>query len=580
MLPVMPGPVLPIHTELVASLKAALDTERAALAAERARVAELEKERDLLRSSRDRLLQELELLRRRIFVAKAERVDTTQLDMDFVAILKQLDEASGTTPEKEQRARRERQGEDPERDKKKPTGRRDLSQMNLPEDRFEFTDEVLEKLVAEGKAKRVGWTTSCKVGYQRGGFRRVVIARADYQVIDAQGETQLETTPMPEECFPRSRASPSALAHVISDKFTDGLPFNRQESRAARDGLLIDRGTMCRWSEDAGATAGATVVTAMLKESLETAFCIATDATGVAVQPDRKPEGGHQPCRRGHYFVLLADRDHVIFEYTPRETSAFVQEMLKGFRGYLQADAKSVYDVVFREREKPPDEEDPLSRPPTEVGCWSHGRRGFWEATCAKSEVAREGLARIGRIYALDAAWRDEPHEVILRKRQEHLRSHLESFFAWASVEYERVKEQRGLLRSALGYALRQKEALMRVLEDGRLVLDNNRSERALRQIAIGRKAWLFVGSDDHARSSGHLLSLVASCRLHGLDPERYLRDLFRVLAHWPRDRYLELAPKYWARTRSRLDVDELGKELGPLRVPPPLPPQEQPAAD
>lgn len=571
----MPGPVLPFHSELVASLKAALDTERA-------RVAELEKERDLLRSSRDRLLQELELLRRRIFVAKAERVDTTQLEMDFMAILKQLDEAAGTTPEKERRARKESQGEDPERDKKKPTGRRDLSQMNLPEDRLEFIDKELEKLVAEGKARRVGWTTSSKVAYQRGGFLRLVIARADYQVLDAHGETQLKTAPMPEECFPRSLAAPSALAHVISDKFTDGLPFKRQESRAARDGLLIDRGTMCRWSEEAGATAGVTVVAAMLKESREKAFCIATDATGVAVQPDRKPEGGHQPCRRGHYFVLLADRDHVIFEYTPRETSAFVQEMLGGFSGYLQADAKSVYDVVFREPDKPPDagEEDALLKPPKEVGCWSHARRRVWEATCAKSEIAREGLARIGRIFALEAAWRDEHHEVILRKRREYLRPHLESFFAWAEVEYEKVKEQRGLLRSALGYAIRQKDALLRVLEDGRLVLDNNRSERALRQIAVGRKAWLFVGSDNHARSSGHLLSLVASCRLHGLDPERYLRDLFRVLAHWPRDRYLELAPKYWARTRARLDADELGKELGPLCVPPPLPPQEQPAAD
>jgi hypothetical protein len=139
------------------------------------------------------------------------------------------------------------------------------------------------------------------------------------------------------------------------------------------------------------------------------------------------------------------------------------------------------------------------------------------------------------------------------------------------------VRHERGLLRSALGYAVRQKDALLRVFDDGRLVLDNNRSERALRgTIATGRKAWLFVGSDDHGQSAAHHFTLVASCRLHRLDPEAYLRDLYRVLAHWPKDRYLELAPKYWAAIRARLDPSELAKEFGPLAVPPPGAPEQQ----
>ena len=132
---------------------------------------------------------------------------------------------------------------------------------------------------------------------------------------------------------------------------------------------------------------------------------------------------------------------------------------------------------------------------------------------------------------------------------------------------------ERSLLRTALGYLVRQKDALMRYLDDGRLVMDNNRSERELRRVAVGRKAWLFVGSDDHAQSAAHLFSLVASARLHGLDPEAYLRDLFRVLAHWPRDRFLELSPRYWASTRSRLDARELAAEIGRLTIPDPLPP-------
>lgn len=514
-------------------------------------------------------------MKRRIFIAKAERVDTRQLELDFAATLAALDKLSGTSPQREALASQLRNGVPPAT-KPKPTGRRDLRKMALEETRIELTDPVFDELVAQGKASRAGFETSYKLAYHRAGFRRLAIARAKYQV-DADGETLIETTPMPPECFSRSLAAPSALAHVLSEKFTDGLPLHRQESRAARDGAQLDRGTMCRWGEDAGATAGATVIAAMRQDAFATAFCIATDATGIAVRPSRRPEGGHQPCRRGHYFVLIADRDHVLFDYTAKVDSAFVEKMLEGYSGFVQADAKSVYDVLFREPDKPPaDGGEPEHR--EEVGCWAHCRRKFWEATCAKSDVAREGLARIWRIFAFEDAWRADPPEAIQRLRGAHLRPEMEAFFSWATAEYEKVRDQRGLLRTALGYAVRQKDALLRVLDDGRLVLDNNRSERALRQIAIGRKNWLFVGSDGHAESAGHILSLVASCRLHRLDPEAYLRDLFRVLAHWPRDRYLELAPKYWAATRARLDPAELAMEIGPLTIPEPLTTEEQPA--
>ena len=98
--------------------------------------------------------------------------------------------------------------------------------------------------------------------------------------------------------------------------------------------------------------------------------------------------------------------------------------------------------------------------------------------------------------------------------------------------------------------------------------MTNNASERALRMIALGRKNWLFFGSGDHASAAANLFSLVASCKLHGLDPERYLRDVIRVTPHWPRDRYLELSPKYWAATRARLVQHEIDAEVGSLAVP------------
>ena len=559
----------------VAMLESDLATERAALAASRALVEQLTEERDHLRASHDRLRQELELLRRRIFIAKAERVDSTQLELEFAQKLSALDALSGRLAEQpistDAGTGAGSDGASNSTTKKKPSGRRDLRKANIPEVRVEIADPFFDDLVRDGKAERIGFEESYKLAWQRGGHRRLVIARVKYRTVNAQEEVAIETAPMPEETFPRSLAAPSMLAHIIAEKHLQGLPLYRLEDRYSREGAPIDRGTMCRWLENAGATAGATVIEAAKKEALESAFCLATDATGVAVQPIPTGDKKRQPCRRAHFFVQIADRDHVFFEFTPRETSAAVAEMFKGFSGYVQADAKSVYDILFR----PPDDKTILEDRRLEVGCWVHGRRGLWEASIVlKSEVAREGLFRIKRIYDLERTWRGQPPDEIKRLRNIHSRPLVAAFFAWATAEYEKVRVVRGPLRSAFGYLVRHKDALLRFLDDGRLRLDNNHSEGELRKIATGRKAWLFVGSDDHGTSAGHLFSLIASARLHRLDPEEYLRDLFRVLGHWPRDRYIELAPKYWTKTRARLDPVELANEVGPLTIPPA--PQEQ----
>jgi len=333
---------------------------------------------------------------------------------------------------------------------------------------------------------------------------------------------------------------------------------------------------MARWLEEVGAIMGATVVEAMRKEALGSAHCIATDATGIRVQPEPRQDKQSQPCRRAHFFVQIADADHVFFEYTPVETSAVVSTLFRGFSGFIQADAKSVYDVLYRlphERDLF-DDGSPDLAVRHEVGCWSHARTKLWEAAVATQDpVAREGLARIMRMFQLERRWKDHSPDERKALRDRHLRPHVVAFFEFAEEAYERVKHQRGLLRSALGYSVRQKDALMRFLEDGRLEMTNNHSERQLRKVACGRKAWLFVGSDDHGQAAGNLLTLIASARLHKLDPELYMRDVFRVLPHWPRERYLELAPRYWSATRARLDPDELEQEIGPLKIPePPLP--------
>jgi transposase len=241
--------------------------------------------------------------------------------------------------------------------------------------------------------------------------------------------------------------------------------------------------------------------------------------------------------------------------------------MFKGYEGYIQADASSVYNALFRPAEPGDPEDDGCTR--TEVGCWSHARRKYWEAALAKHVVAREALVRIGKIFELDLKIRHKnPPIKVKALRDKHLRPLVDDFLAFADAAYEKVKKERSSLRSALGYSVRQAGALRAFLDDGRLRMDNNPSEGELRKIVRIRDASLFAGSTEHAESAGHILSLIASARLHHLDPERYLFEMIRILPYWPRDRYLELAAKNWTETRAALDPAQLAAELGVIDVP------------
>jgi transposase len=577
--------VLAERDAVLAERDAVLAERDAVLAVLQAEKTEQQAQYTRLWNAYERLKEELALIKRRLFVATAERVDTTQLQLEFEALVTKLDALSGSLPgETDKAPSGDAEGppdSTPAPKKTKPKGRRDLKTSGLPEVRVEIADVLFEKLVDEGKAERIGFEESSKLGYERGGHRHIVTARVKYRAMGAKGP-EIETAAVPKEVIPRCLATASTLAHIATNKFCDGLPLYRQQDILGRTGASIDRGTMARWMEQIGATFGATLVEAMRKDALSNAFCIMTDATGFAVQPGRfddKDAKKRRPCRKGHYFVQIADRDHVFFEFKARHTSQNVRAMFKGFEGYVQADASSVYDALFRPAEPGDPDDDGCAR--TEVGCWSHARRKYWEAALAKSVVAREALVRIGKIFETDRriqtpdlpkTKKRNPPATIRRLRQKHLRPLVDEFFEFAETEYQKVKGIRGSLRSALGYSVRQKEALRTFLDDGSLRTDNNLSENALRKIVRIRDASLFAGSDEHAESAGHILSLIASARMHNLDPERYLRDILRVLPSWPRARFLELAPKYWTATRATLNQVQLNAEVGDIDVPPALP--------
>jgi transposase len=182
--------------------------------------------------------------------------------------------------------------------------------------------------------------------------------------------------------------------------------------------------------------------------------------------------------------------------------------------------------------------------------------------------VGREGLVRIGRIFELDESWKEKPPSEIKRLRLLHLRPHVDSFFAWVDEQRPLYSDQRGYTRTALEYAKNQCEVLTSFFDDGRLVLTNNGAERAIKTVALGRKAWLFCGSDDHAKSTAALYSVVASARLHGHEPEEYLRCLIRLVPLWPHDRMIELTPLFWSRTRARLEAKHLAADFGYIAIP------------
>jgi hypothetical protein len=631
----------PMIAARLVELEAQAVTLQTALDAEREQRVAAEAERDRLREAYEALKVQAELAHRRLIIAKAERVDTKQLELDFAEKLAELDKLAGLDPNANDPLGDG--GSKPTGDgsnKKNGGGGRRVPRKLAGEERIEITDPL-----REGSVERLGNVEeSSRVMWRRGGMVRVVFERVKYKsdepatvdvsdeagvlpaecavasdAVSAQDESEenerstndapapgdvdpasssapsvtrrtlvapisavrapdasgIVTAPMPPLILPGSYALPSLLAHIATDKFCDGMPLHRQEDRFARLGATIHRSTMARWLEELGAIVGTTIVDAMRTEALATAFCIATDATGVRVLPTRREDKRRQPCRRAHFFVLIADADHVFFEYSPDENSKVVSKLFLGFSGFVQADAKSVFNVLFQS----PDERDRVDDEPPdlavrhEIGCWSHGRRGAWEAAVATQDpVAREMLARIMRMFQLERLWSDRPPDERKALRDRHLRVHVVSFFTFVEQQFERVKHQRGLLRSALGYCVRQKDALMRFLDDGRLEMTNNRSERQLRRVATGRHAWLFIGSDDHGQAAGNLMTLIASARLHQLDPEEYLRDIFRVLPCWPSERFLELAPRYWRQTRARLVPDELECDVGWLTVPePPL---------
>jgi transposase len=341
----------------------------------------------------------------------------------------------------------------------------------------------------------------------------------------------VKTATKPPQPIEKSTAGASLLAQVIVAKTADHLPLHRQEKIFERHGVDISRKTMGGWLAQCADLLKP--LYGSLKEVLFQSKVIGTDDTSVKVLDIKLPF-----ARTGRIWPYCGDSDHpvILYDYTATRERAGPEEFLKGYRGYLQADAYGGYDAFFK---------DP-ARGLIEVGCWAHARRYFHKAL--ESDQARMGpaLLLIAQLYRLEREARPLKAEDRLRLRQLHSQPILEKLRNYLSEIQAEVlpKSPEG---RAVRYALKNWTALTRYCEDGGLEIDNNSTERAIRGVAVGRNNWVFFGSDEGGKTAAVLRSFVASCQRVGVDPFRWFKDILSRIANHPITRLAELLPHNWA---------------------------------
>lgn len=343
-------------------------------------------------------------------------------------------------------------------------------------------------------------------------------------------EGQVSEGTLPPRPMDKGIPGPGFLAHVLTSKFGDHLPLYRQQQIYRRFGLDVPRSTLGDWVSYA-ASVLSPVVEAM-KSSVLGSRKIHTDDTPIVVlDPRAEPTGS----RKGYMWVYVGDQDDVVFEFTNSRKRDGPETFLKGYRGYLQADAFSGYDRIY------------AGGVILEVACWAHARRKFFDAQTSYSAEAVRFLELIGRLYAVEhrAKHRQISAERLLSWRQRYSRRRL----ARLRVELDRLSLSvlpRSPLGKAIGYTLNNWKALERYTDAPYLSIDNNLSERQIKQLVLGRKNWLFAGSEGGAENAAVLFSVIVSCKLNGVNPFAYLRDvLLRIHTH-PAEKIQQLIPREW----------------------------------
>lgn len=343
----------------------------------------------------------------------------------------------------------------------------------------------------------------------------------------------VSTAPTPPKVIERSDADATVLAHIVVSKYADHTPLHRVHRIYKRSGVELPVSTLADWV--AGVADRLRPLADILTQRVRRAYVIGTDATGIKVlAPKISPEN----VERGTMWCYVGDDQDVVFHFTPTgegETGPWA--FLAGRTGYIQADAASVFDRLYNGQ----------AASAIEVGCWAHARRKFVAIAETDSRVAY-ALQLIRRLYRLE--YLADLKELTPTERQalraERTADVLDRLKRWLIVTAEREPPSSDLALAA-GYCLRHWTALTRFLEDGRLAPDNNNCEQQMRDIALGRRNFLFAGSHNAAYRAATLYSLMRTCAQHHVPPLPYLTDVLRKLAAgWPDSRLEELLPDQW----------------------------------
>jgi transposase len=349
-----------------------------------------------------------------------------------------------------------------------------------------------------------------------------------------QGQAQFVAASKPAQ--PLGKGSPGAglLAYIVVTKYYDHMPLYRQEPMFERQGLNLSRSTACDWM--AGCARCLEPLYEVMKLELLQSVVLWTDDTPVKLQG-----GDPDETKQSRLWAYLGDARHRynVFDFTLNRRRVGPQTFLENYRGYLHADAFSGYDALYL-----PVRDTGLALI-HEVACNAHARRKFYEARGSDATRAHQALAYYTQLYEIERQAKGQSDEMRLRVRQELAVPVLTKMHEWLEKQQKEVLPK-SKMAEAITYALNQWQALCRYTEKGFLTIDNNGAEREMKQIAIGRKNWLFFGSPQGGKTAATLYTFTSTCRRLGVEPWAYLTDVLKRLPTTPKEQLPDLLPDRW----------------------------------